>query len=129
MSRVIHFEIHALDPQQIINFYQDIFQWQFQKWEGPEEYWMISTGEANTPGINGGLIKRKGPAPIDGSAVNGFVNTITVDNIDNIADKILTKGGKIALAKKAIPSIGWVAYFKDFDGNIFGIFQSDVNAK
>ena len=50
MPRVVHFEIHADDPERAISFYQSVFGWQFQKWEGPLEYWMIITG----PGINEG---------------------------------------------------------------------------
>jgi hypothetical protein len=28
-----------------------------------------------------------------------------------------------------IPGLGWLAYFKDLDGNIHGIMQDDSNAK
>ena len=60
MPRVVHFEIHADDPERAISFYQSVFGWQFQKWEGPLEYWMIITGPEGTPGINGGLVNRSG---------------------------------------------------------------------
>jgi len=33
MSRVVHFEIHADDPQRAVNFYHHIFDWQINKWE------------------------------------------------------------------------------------------------
>ena len=56
MPRVVHFEIHADDPERAANFYQSVFGWQFQKWEGPLEYWMIITGPEGTPGINGGTV-------------------------------------------------------------------------
>jgi uncharacterized protein len=32
MSRVVHFEIHAEDPQRAINFYANVFGWQFSQW-------------------------------------------------------------------------------------------------
>ncbi len=38
MPRVVHFEIHAGDPTRAVNFYQKIFGWTFQKWEGPMDY-------------------------------------------------------------------------------------------
>ena len=56
MPRVVHFEIHADDPERAISFYNSVFDWEFQKWEGPLEYWMIITGAEGTPGINGGAI-------------------------------------------------------------------------
>ena len=44
MSRVIHFEIHADNPERAIAFYSGLFGWQFKKWEGPMLYWLITTG-------------------------------------------------------------------------------------
>ena len=48
MARVGHFEIHADDPQRAINFYQNAFNWHFNKWDAPQDYWLIKTGEADT---------------------------------------------------------------------------------
>jgi predicted enzyme related to lactoylglutathione lyase len=38
MPRVVHFEIHAGDPSRAISFYEKLFGWKFQKWDGPVEY-------------------------------------------------------------------------------------------
>jgi len=46
MPRVVHFEIHADDPQRAANFYQGVFGWDIKKWEGPEDYWLVTTGKA-----------------------------------------------------------------------------------
>ena len=59
MNRVIHFEIPASDPEKSVAFYSSVFGWAFQKWEGPQPYWLIDTGEG--PGINGGLMQRTRP--------------------------------------------------------------------
>ncbi len=72
MPRVVHFEIHAADPNRAVNFYQTLFGWTFQKWEGPMEYWLITTGPNEQPGINGGLVQRQGE--IDGQAVIAYVS-------------------------------------------------------
>ena len=58
MPRVVHFEIHAGDPDRAVNFYKTLFGWNFQKWEGPMEYWLVTTGSDDQPGINGGLYKQ-----------------------------------------------------------------------
>ena len=128
MARVGHFEIHADDPQRAINFYQSVFGWQFNQWEGPQEYWLIKTGAPDSPGIDGGLLKRMGPPPIDGQAVNAYVCTIVSTALDEELNRAIATGGSIAVPKMAIPGVGWLAYFKDTEGNIFGIMQDDPNA-
>ena len=59
MSRVVHFEIPADDPERAINFYEKVFGWRFEKWEGPIEYWLVKTGPEDQPGIDGGLTRRE----------------------------------------------------------------------
>ena len=54
MSRVVHFEIHAGDPERAVGFYTKILGWKFERW-GTEEYWLITTGPDSQPGINGGF--------------------------------------------------------------------------
>jgi uncharacterized protein len=121
MARVNHFEIHSADPQVAAKFYTDVFGWKISKWDGPVDYWLVSTGEG--PGIDGGIVRRQGPAPAGDAAVNGYVCTIVVESLDQTLDAIVGKGGTIAFDKHEIPSIGLLAYFKDLDGNIFGALQ------
>jgi predicted enzyme related to lactoylglutathione lyase len=129
MSRVIHFEIHADQPERAVKFYTALFGWEITKWSGPQEYWLIKTGPDGQPGINGGLLKRHGPAPADGQCVNAFPCTIGVTAIDASIQAITKHGGRIAVPKMAIPGIGWLAYGKDTEGNIFGVMQPDAAAK
>lgn len=48
MGRVIHFELPVSDPERAAVFYKAVFGWKFEKWPGPMEYWMVSTGSENT---------------------------------------------------------------------------------
>lgn len=128
MMRVGHFEIHAENPEAAIAFYKGLFGWEFSKWEGGE-YWLITTGPEGTPGINGGLLPRRGPAPVDGQGVNAYACTITVPNLDEMLSKIEPAGGRICLAKMPIPGVGWLGYAIDNQGNIFGMMQPDPQAK
>jgi len=127
MSRVIHFEIHAGNPQRAIEFYEKLLGWKFQKWEGPVDYWLISTGPSDQPGIDGGLVLRRGE--IDGQAVLAYVCTVDVSNLDDSVKAALAGGGQLALPKMPVPGVGWLAYCKDTEGNIFGMMQSDPSAK
>ncbi|HET9477705.1 MAG TPA: VOC family protein [Pyrinomonadaceae bacterium] len=127
MPRVVHFEIHAGDPERAVNFYQKLFGWSFQKWEGPMEYWVVNTGPDDQPGINGGLMRRQGE--IDGQAVIAYVCTVDVADVDASLKTALDNGATVALPKMAIPGVGWLVYCKDTEGNIFGMMQNDSAAK
>lgn len=121
MFRPVHFEIHAENTERAMQFYTDIFGWRFSKF-GDHDYWSVVTGEDNQPGINGGLMKRLHPA-------GATYNTIDVPSVDEFMAKIIANGGSEALPKYPIPGIGWVAYAKDTEGNIFGVYQHDPSAK
>src|ERR1700733_10616937 len=107
MPRVIHFEIHADNPERAVKFYSELFGWQFTKWGGPMEYWLIVTGPDSQPGINGGLLRRHGPPPTEGQAVNSYVCTCDVANVDQSIATATAHGGQIAFPKMPVPGIGW----------------------
>ena len=44
MPRPVHFDLSADDPDRAITFYSNAFGWKFDKWQGPFEYWVITTG-------------------------------------------------------------------------------------
>lgn len=129
-NRVAHFEIHAENPERAIDFYKTVFGWDFQKWEGGQmEYWMVMTGKSDEPGgINGGLVRRNEKAPEQGCSPNAFVCTVVVDAYDEIDAKIRENGGTEQMPKMALVGMAWQGYYKDTEGNIFGIHQPDKNA-
>jgi len=58
MLRIIHFEIHADEPECAIRFYHSVFGWDFMPIKSmPVEYWVIMTGESSQPGIDGELMR------------------------------------------------------------------------
>src|SRR5271165_4893818 len=121
MPRVIHFEVSADDPQRAADFYSRVFGWAIQKWAGPEDYWLVKTGEAPEPGIDGGIFRRKGPV--------NYVNTVAVESVDACAASIEAAGGKVVVPKRAIPGVGYLVYCQDPEGNVFGIMQPDKAAR
>ncbi len=60
MPRVVHFEIQAENTERAARFYERTFDWKFHRWEGPQEYWLISTDPSSDRGIDGGLLPRRG---------------------------------------------------------------------
>ena len=122
MSRVIHFEIPAGNPDRAVAFYGKVFGWKFDKWNGPTEYWLINTGADGTPGINGGMMKKPG-------GISCTTNTIGVDSVDSAVAAVTKAGGKLVLPKTPIPGVGYFAYCEDTEGNTFGVMQADASAK
>jgi hypothetical protein len=126
MAKVVHFEIHAEDPERAIRFYETVLGWRFQKMAPPHEYWLIETGPADEPGINGGLIRRRGT--VDGTAVIAYVCTVKVHSVDEVLEKVQKASGHLAAPKMAIPGSGWLLYCKDTEGNVFGLTHDDPAA-
>jgi len=120
MLRVVHFEINADDAERAVKFYSQVFGWKINKWDGPMDYWLVSTGEG-TPGIDGGIMQRMNPSA-------ATINTIDVPSVDEFAARIAQNGGRAVMPKRAVPGVGWMAYCQDTEGNVFGIMQSDSSA-
>ena len=123
---VVHFELHATDPEVLITFYGELLGWQFTRF-GEMEYWAIRTGdgaiESGAPGtgINGGLTRRGDTRPEVGAPINGCVPVIGVDgDIDQLFATGLSLGAVEALPLQDLPGFGRLGYLIDPDHNVFG---------
>ncbi|HRE41378.1 MAG TPA: VOC family protein [Ignavibacteria bacterium] len=119
-NRVVHFEIPSEDPKKAMDFFGKVFGWKFKQF-GDMEYWTVFTGDGKSEGIDGGLMKRNDPR-------QPITNSIEVDDIDKMAEAVKNAGGEIVVPKMAIPTVGWLVYFKDLDGNIHGLYQHAPDA-
>ncbi|MDW0165020.1 MAG: hypothetical protein QOA14_04250 [Nitrososphaeraceae archaeon] len=122
MPRISYLDFSAEDPERAVNFYNKIFGWQINKWDGPLEFWEIKTGEPNELGIDGGLSKRDRI----GQWTTPFIN---VSSVDQYIAKIEAGGGRIIQPKASIPGIGYSLLFKDTESNTIGLFEENKNAK
>jgi predicted enzyme related to lactoylglutathione lyase len=123
----VHFEVHATDPERSARFYREVLGWSIEQW-GDQPYWIVTTGKADEPGINGGLLPRRGPAPAVGAPVNAFVVTQAVDDLDATLATAQEHGATIALPKDSMPGVGLLAYIHDPDGNLLGLLQPEPPA-
>jgi len=82
---------------------------------------MVTTGPDGTPGINGGLMKKGDVAAV--------TNTIDVESVEKAVAAVTGAGGKEIMPKTPISTVGYFAYCKDTEGNLFGLMQRDPNAK
>ncbi len=126
MDKVVHFEIPVDDLERAQKFYKNIFGWTMDA--VPDmEYIIIRTtpvDENNMPtepgAINGGMMKRQSP-------LTSPLVIINVQNIEDSMKKVKKMGGEIVRGKTQVMDMGYVAYFKDTEGNIIGLWQT-INA-
>jgi len=120
-ASIVWFEIPADNVERAKKFYGDLFGWKIERFPGTQEYWHIDTGGADdTP--DGALKKRK-------DAEEPVINYVNVNSVTDFAAKIEKLGGKICMPKTAVPQMGYFAVCQDTEGNSFGIWQSEANAK
>ena len=128
---VVHFEIHASEPQRLVDFYSQLFGWAFTQF-GDLPYWTIDTGEGSIGnvdgqpgmGINGGLTQREGPAPEPGAPVSGCNIVVGVEgSVDDMIRRAVELGGTESLPAQDMEGVGRVGYVLDPDNNGFGLIS------
>ena len=122
MLRAIHFDLSADNPERAARFYKSVFGWKVEKWEGPSDYWLMTTGDDKESGITGGLAARV--KPNDTTAV-----VYDVPSVDEYSEKVKLSGGQIREEKQVIPGVGYLVMCRDTEGNTFGIMQIDQSVK
>jgi hypothetical protein len=113
---MVHVEIPAGDTGRSRQFWGSLFGWQFESFEGPQEYHMTRLSETSGAAV----------FPADGDARGPRVY-FDVDDINAGAAKVRELGGE-AEDPQPVPSMGWFALCKDTEGNNFGLWQSDPSA-
>jgi predicted enzyme related to lactoylglutathione lyase len=120
-ASIVWFGIPADNPERAKAFYSNLFGWQINPFPGGGDYWHIDTGGSDdTP--DGGLKRREHPQ-------EPITNYVSVDSVAEFSKKIEKLSGKICMPKTAVPQMGYFAVCQDTEGNTFGIWESDENAK
>lgn len=116
MNRPIHFEILAREPAELGKFYESVFGWTVASLGSPEQgYWLVKTGPAEAPGIDGGMMHRHFEQAV--------INTIQVDDVAVAVSQVESAGGRTLTEPRDIPGVGLHAYCADPEGNLFGLLQ------
>ena len=124
MPKVVHFEIPADDVTRAREFYGGVFGWQLQEMQ-EMDYTLVETVPVDQktqlplePGaINGGLMRRTAETPAP-------VLTVDVESIDISLKEIEAAGGSTVQPRTEIPGMGAFAYFKDSEGNVVGLWET-----
>ncbi|OGM02382.1 hypothetical protein A2115_02870 [Candidatus Woesebacteria bacterium GWA1_41_8] len=121
MKRPVHFEILADKPERAVKFYTSVFGWKAERW-GKQKYWVVTTGPKKEPGINGGITPRQGLFKKKGGFA-AYICTMEVKSLRATNKRILKAGGKEANSGGLIHAVGYHQYFKDTEGNVFGVLE------
>jgi predicted enzyme related to lactoylglutathione lyase len=123
MANIVHFDLPADDLERARKFYTQLFDWKIEKAPGPMEYFFIeTTDEKGNKGVAGGMGKR-------GSPEQRITNYIGVDSVDEYMKKVEELGGKLVGEKMTVPGFGYLAVCMDTEGNTFGLWQVNSEAK
>ncbi|MCV2490601.1 VOC family protein [Geodermatophilus sp. YIM 151500] len=122
-DRVVHFELPYDDGQRARSFYKEAFGWQLQ--DMPDgEYTLVMSGPSGDEGptepgfINGGLnVRSSHPAP-------GPVIVVDVPDIEGKLARIEAAGGAVVVGKQPVGDMGFVAYVRDPEGNVLGLWET-----
>jgi predicted enzyme related to lactoylglutathione lyase len=121
MASIVWFEVPADNVERAKSFYGGVFGWKIEPVPGTTDYWHLDTGGGDDR-PDGGVIKRK-----DGQ--QGITNYIGVESVDKFVAKVEKLGGKVCVAKTAVPQMGYFAVCQDTENNAFGLWQMDKSAK
>ncbi|MFD2442461.1 VOC family protein [Bacillus sp. CGMCC 1.16607] len=114
MARVVGFELNSQDPEKAANFYSNVFGWKVA--EPHWDYWAVTTGNHEKPGIDGGIGKGPNDYP------HGTRIQIEVDSIDEAIAKAIENGALIVRDKMEFDDF-YLAYLVDPVGLGFGLIQ------
>jgi hypothetical protein len=124
MANIAYFEIPADKVDRAKHFYHSLLGWKIEPTKTPMDqskvasmqYQDISTGDAKEGTLSmGGMHKRQMTEPI--------VNYVVVEDIDKVLANVVKLGGKIAVPKMEIKSVGLTAIIQDTEGNVIGLWK------
>jgi predicted enzyme related to lactoylglutathione lyase len=94
-ERIIHFEITADDPERAAAFSRETFGWTLTEWEGPANYWLVSTGEGL--GIDGAITGR--------TFEQAVINTVQVEgSLEDAVARVRKAQGRSSTRSTPFPA-------------------------
>lgn len=119
-NALTHFAIYIDDLERASNFYTHVFNWGVRSFGAPDFLQITSGNNSDGPPI--GALQHRKYSPVEEKVI-GFECSISVENVDAVAEKIQAAGGEIVLPKTEIPGVGFVIKFRDTEGNLVCAMQ------
>jgi len=122
MSTIVHFDVPAENIDRAKKFYSELLGWKFESWPGMEYNLITTTNLEGVPGVGGGMGKRMDPS-------QRMVNYFGVKSIDASIQQVKNLGGRMLSDKMAVPTMGYLANCVDTEGNTFGLWEENSEAR
>ena len=113
------FEIPVTDLERAMEFYSYVLECDFSKDVIHGNEMAFFPFDDKGTGITGALAKGEIYKP----SVSGILIYLATSNIDHALRRVTEKGGETLFPKTEVPHYGWVAEFKDSEGNRTALFQ------
>jgi predicted enzyme related to lactoylglutathione lyase len=120
-ANIVWFEIPADDLGRARTFYGKLFGWKIAPIPGMPDYLHIDTGGPDAS-PDGGMLTRKHPQ-------QPITNYVSVPSVARAAAKVEKLGGKICVAKTAVPQMGYFVVCQDTEDNVFALWERSEKAK
>ncbi len=114
-----YFEIPVNDLERAVKFYSYVFECDFSRDIIHGNEMAFFPFDSKGVGITGALAKGEIYKP----SISGTLIYLATSNIEKALIKVIEKGGEILFPKTEVPNYGWVAEFKDSEGNRTALFQ------
>lgn len=125
--RPVYFDLSVSDVGVARRFFEQVLGWRFDRFAMPYEYYRITAGAGDEPGIDGG-IGAVADAPISGGRPLTQL-TVAVPDLDAALARVENAGGSIVEPRMPIPTIGWYATCAEPGGLRFGLMEADPSAR
>lgn len=110
---VVYFEIPVTDMDRAVRFYTAVFNFEFRKDTIDHNEMALFPFTDETEGISGALAKGEIYKP----TINGTLIYFTTEDIDKTLKSAVENGGEVLYPKTSNGELGFVAEFKDSEGN------------
>jgi uncharacterized protein len=125
-GEIVHWDIVADDVGKIVDFYKSLMSWKIERYPGTEtsemEYWLVSTSD-DPAAVGGGIGKKQMP---EQTGMNYFN---AEGGLEAFNQRVKDKGGQVIMEKMPVPGMGYFSVCVDPEGNAFGGWVTDENAK
>jgi len=113
LNPVSYFEIPVADMDRAIDFYEAVFSLSLERTMIDSLDMALFPFDENGRGASGALVKGDSYVP----SSSGPRVYFSVESIDETLSRAISNGGNVAYPKTSVGDLGWVAEFKDSEGN------------
>jgi predicted enzyme related to lactoylglutathione lyase len=119
--RPVYFDLTVTDLDAARAFFGAVLGWRFERFPMPGEYYRITAGTPDEPGIDGGIGRAADAPPSGGRPLT--VLTLPVADLDAAVARVLGAGGSVPEPPTRIPGIGRYATCAEPGGLMFGLLE------